>query len=112
MKLELKLIGCISQYKLIQVEGKPPFLDIQIDVALPTASGKEFVHWIRVKVWKELAEKYAPMLSKGMKVAVCGRPEAHPFSRRDGSPGAELIVHAYEISILPDAETTENEVAA
>lgn len=112
MKLELKLIGCISQYKLIQVEGKPPFLDIHIDVVLPTASGKEFTHWIRVKVWKELAEKYAPMICKGMTVAVCGRPEAHPFSRRDGNPGAELIVHAYEISILSGEDATENEVAA
>lgn len=112
MKLELKLIGRISQYKLVQVAGKPPFLDLHIDVVLPTASGKEFTHWIRVKVWKELAEKYAPMICKGMTVAVCGRPEAHPFSRRDDSPGAELIVHADEISILSGEATTETEVAA
>jgi len=108
MELTLKLVGCIAQYKLVEIEGKRPFLDIHIDVVLPTAVGKEFTHWVRCKVWQELAEKTAPLLNKGCMVAVSGRPEAHPYSRRDGSPAAELIVHAEEIEIVDGEETTKD----
>ncbi|MEI7910349.1 MAG: single-stranded DNA-binding protein [Verrucomicrobiota bacterium] len=104
MKLEINLVGKIAQHKLVEIEGKRPFLDIHIDVVLPTAGGKEFTHWIRVKVWQEMAEKIAPLLSKGCMVAVSGRPEAHPYSRRDGNPAAELIVHADKIQVMDATE--------
>lgn len=112
MNLNLNLIGIISQFKLVQIEGKKPFLDIHIDVVRKTASGKDNTQWVRVKVWQELAMKTAPLLSKGCMVAVSGRPEVHPFSRRDGSPGAELIIHAEEFEVLSGGKTTEDEAAA
>jgi hypothetical protein len=68
--------------------------------------------WVRCKVWHPLAEKTEPLLSKGCMVAVSGRPQVHPYSRRDGSPGAELIVHAEEIQVLDGEESAENEAAA
>ena len=104
MKLELKTIGRIAQHKLIQLEGKRPFLDLHIDVVVKTALGKEYTHWLRCKVWHELAEKTAPLLSTGCMVAVSGRPEVHPYSKKDGSPAAELIVHADQIEVLADAD--------
>ncbi len=104
MNIALKLVGKIAQHKLIQVEGKRPFLDLHIDVVVKTPSGKEYTHWLRCKVWNELAEKTAPLLTTGCLVAVSGRPEVHPYSRKDGSPAAELIVHADEIEVLAEAD--------
>jgi single-stranded DNA-binding protein len=112
MKLNLNLVGIISQFKLVQIEGKKPFLDIHIDVVRKTASGKDNTQWVRAKVWQDLALKTAPLLCKGSMVAISGRPEVNAYSRRDGSPGAELVVHADEIEILSGEETTEDEAAA
>lgn len=104
MKIELQLIGKITQFKLVQLEGKRPFLDIQIDVVVQTAFGKEYTHWVRCKVWNELAQKIAPLLSNGCMVAVTGRPESHGYKKKDGSPAAELIVHADKIEVLAEAD--------
>lgn len=112
MKLKIALVGSVAQHKLIQIEGKNPFLDLHIDVFLKTPGGKEYTQWVRCKVWHPLAEKTELLLSKGCMVAVSGRPEVHPYSRRDGSPGAELIVHADEIQILDGEETKEDKAAA
>jgi single-stranded DNA-binding protein len=109
MKLETNLIGRIAQFKLIQLEGKRPFLDIQIEVVVKTAFGKEYTYWLRCKVWNELVQKIAPLLSNGCMVAVTGRPEVHPYSKKDGSPAAELIVHADKIDVLDEAETAPEE---
>jgi len=105
MKLNLTLLGRVTQYKLVQVEGKPPFLDIKIDVVVTTTSGKEFTHWLTCKVWHELAVKTEPLLTKGCMVSVSGNPEIKPYSRRDGSPGAELIVHAEKIAVVKTITT-------
>ncbi len=108
MKLKTTLVGQVAQHKLITVPGKPPFLDIKIDVVIPTASGKEFTQWVTCKVWQDLAVETEPLLSKGCMVEVSGRPEVKPFNRRDGSAGAELIVHAEEIEIVNGEENTED----
>lgn len=110
MKLKTILVGQVAQEKLVQIEGKKPFLDLNVDVVLKSAVGKEYTQWVRVKVWHPLAEEIEPLLSKGSMVEVTGRPEVKPYSRRDGSPGAELIVHADEIRVLADEET-EDEAA-
>ncbi len=110
MKLETKLVGRVAQYKLVKVEGKNPFLDIKIDVVIPTASGKEYTHWVTCKVWHPLASEIEPLLTKGCMVEVTGRPEVKPYSRRDGSPGAELVVHADTIRVVDDEETPEDDV--
>jgi single-stranded DNA-binding protein len=109
MKLVIKLVGKVAQHKLVKVEGKPPFLDVKVDVVLVTASGKEFTHWVTCKVWKEMAVEIEPLLSKGCLVEVSGRPEVKPFLRRDGSAGAELIVHADTIRVVDDEETPEDD---
>lgn len=111
MKLETKLVGKVAQHKLITVPGKAPFLDVKIDVVIPIASGKEYTHWVTCKVWKALAVETEPQLSKGCMVEVVGRPEVKGFNRRDGSAGAELIVHAEEFHVLDDEETAEDEAA-
>lgn len=108
MKLNMNLVGKVAQQKLVQVEGKNPFLDLHLDVVLKTASGKEYTHYVRCKVWHPLAANTEPLLSKGCMVSVSGRPEVHPYSRRDGSPGAELIVHADEIDVVDGEEATED----
>ena len=85
---------------------------MKVDVVLATASGKEFTHWVTCKVWHPLAEKIEPLLSKGCMVEVSGRPEVKPYLRRDGTAGAEFVVHADEIRVLDDEETSEDDVAA
>ncbi len=108
MKLEINLVGQVAQYKLITVPGKAPFLDVKIDVIIACASGKEVTFWVTCKVWKGLAVEIEPLLSKGRLVEVSGRPEVKPYSKRDGSPGAELIVHADTFRVLDDEETSED----
>jgi single-stranded DNA-binding protein len=109
MKLKTTIVGELAQHKLVQVEGKKPFLDLHVDVVLKSAAGKEYTQWVRVKVWHPLVEKIEPLLSKGCTVEVTGRPEVKPFSRRDGSAGAELIVHADTIRVVDDEETPEDD---
>ena len=111
MKISLNLVGRVAQFKVVKVEGKAPFLDVKVDVVLSTASGKEYTHWVTCKVWQGLAVETEPLLSKGCMVEVTGRPEVRPYNRRDGSPGAELIVHADTIRVLDDEETSEDEAA-
>lgn len=111
MKLQMNLVGQVAQYKLITIPGKAPFLDVKIDVVIPTASGKEVTHWVTCKVWKGLAVEIEPQLTKGCMVEVSGRPEVKPYSKRDGSAGAELIVHADEIRVLDDEENSGDKAA-
>ncbi len=107
----MEVVGKIAQHKLITIPGKAPFLDVKIDVVIPTASGKEVTHWVTCKVWKEKALEIEPLLSKGCIVEVSGRSEVKSFLRRDGSAGAELIVHADEIRVLDDEENSEEAAA-
>lgn len=109
MRLNTTLVGKVAQHKLINVPGKAPFLDVKIDVVIPTASGKEYTHWVTCKVWQGLAVETERQLSKGCMVEVSGRPEVKPFNRRDGSAGAELIVHAQEIRVVPTITTSDDE---
>lgn len=106
----MEVVGKIAQHKLVEIEAKRPFLDIQIDVVLKTPSGKEYTQWVRCKVWHPLAEKIAPQLFTGCMIAVVGRPETKAYSKRDGNLGAELIVHADEIRVLDDEETSDDDV--
>lgn len=46
MKLKMEIVGKITQLKLVEIPGKSPFLDIDIDVVLKTPSGKEYTHWV------------------------------------------------------------------
>lgn len=62
--------------------------------------------------WHGLALETEPLLHKGCMVEISGRPEVKPYLRRDGSAGAELIVHAEEIRVLDDEGTSEDEAAA
>jgi hypothetical protein len=110
MKININLVGKVAQHKLVAIEGKHPFLDIKIDVVIPMSSGKEYTHWVSCKVWHPLAEKTETLLTKGCMVSVSGRPEIKPYSKRDGSPAAELIVHAVTIRVLDDEETSEDDV--
>lgn len=111
MKININLVGKVAQHKLVAIKGKHPFLDIKIDVVIPTASGKQVTHWVTCKVWQGLATKTEPLLAKGCcMVEVSGRPEIKPYSKRDGSPAAELIVHADTIRVLDDEETSDDDV--
>lgn len=99
--------GNVGSTRLFQNEGKPDILNI--DVACNSKSGeKEFVDWYKVKVWGPLAGKLAPLIQKGDKLLVSGRPEAKGYLRKDGTVGADLVLHADDVQLL----TARNAAAA
>lgn len=54
---------------------------------------KTYVNWITLKFWGERAEKLKDLVKKGRKVYAEGRPEAEVYTKRNGTPAANLIIH-------------------
>jgi len=99
MKIQLMVIGYVGSTKLFTGDGKPSVLNI--DLASNTRIGdQEVTDWTRVKVWYERAEKLAPHVKKGDLLLVQGRPEVKGFARKDGSIGADLVLHSSEVVFL------------
>ena len=68
-----------------------------------TANGekREKTVWVRVSIWRTLAENCAKYLHKGSKVLVRGELEPiNVFTKRDGTPGASYEVTAQEVEFL------------
>lgn len=67
--------------------------------------------WMRVCVWRKLAENCSKYLHKGSKVLVQGEFEPiNIFTKKDGAPGAsyELTAHAVEfLDGRPQEDTSE-----
>lgn len=56
--------------------------------------------WIDCSVWGKRAEKLAPYLTKGKKVAVLGRVSQDHYTKRDGTPGFRIEVSCNEVEFL------------
>lgn len=56
--------------------------------------------WIDCSVWGKRAEKLAPYLTKGKKVAVLGRISQDNYTKRDGTPGFRIEVSCNEVEFL------------
>jgi len=99
MKTNMTIMGHVGSVQLYQNEGKAEVLSI--DLASNRKVGdKEYVDWIKVKVWGALATKLAPLIQKGDKLLVSGRPEAKGYLRKDGTAGADLVLHADDVQLL------------
>jgi single-stranded DNA-binding protein len=93
------ILGHVGFIRLFQHENKPDLL--AIDVACNSKAGdKEYVDWYKVKVWGALATKLASLIQKGDKLLVNGRPEAKGYLRKDGTAGADLLLHADDVQLL------------
>lgn len=65
-----------------------------------TANGeqKESTTWVRVTVWRTLAENCAKYLHKGSKVTIVGElAPINIFTKKDGNPGASYEVTATSV---------------
>lgn len=96
------ILGNVGSTRLFQEEENKDKQDLlSIDVACNSKSGeKEYVSWYKVKVWGALAAKLAPLIQKGDKLLVSGRPEAKGYLRKDGTAGADLVLHADDVQLL------------
>lgn len=97
--LKIEIVGNVGTCRLVTAAGKSPVLNISL-AANRKMGDREFVDWVSVKVWGERASKLSPHIGKGTKLLVIGRPEARPYKANDGTPKAELVVHAAEIEFL------------
>ena len=110
---EATILGNVGS---VQLGKTPNNLDVlSVDLACNHKGGdKGFTDWVKVKVWGERAPKLAPYIQKGDKLLVTGRPEAKGYLRKDGTAGADLVLHANEVEFLSSrkpapGESTEDE---
>jgi len=69
--------------------------------------------WVRVAVWRQLAENCAKYLHKGSKVLVQGELEPiNIFTKRDGAPGASYELTAHSVEFLSERDDQGNGEAA
>ena len=99
MKNETTIMGHVGSVRLGKTENNLDVLGI--DVAINRKVGdKEYVDWVKVKVWGVLATKLEPHIQKGDKLLVSGRVEAKGYLRADGTAGADLVLHASNVELL------------
>lgn len=98
--LETTLTGHVGSVKYVAPQGgKSPVLNI--NVACNRRNGEnEYTDWVSAKVWGDRAAKLKDHVAKGMRLLLKGRPEAKPYKKNDGTPGAELILHVNELEFL------------
>ena len=117
------MVGNVGSAKFVNVGGgKMPVLNISL-ASSRKVGDREFTDWVSCKIWGERAEKLTEHVRTGMKLLVRGRPESKGFTKNDGTPGAELIVHVDTLEFLsskskaageemPPAEMEHTESAA
>lgn len=97
--LEVTLTGSVGSVKLVTTPGKSSVLNINVATNRRVGE-REFTDWTSAKVWGERAERLAPHVAKGARLLIKGRPEARGYTKSDGTPAAELIVHVNELEFL------------
>jgi len=109
MKTNTTIVGHVGSVRLVQsAENKHDVLNI--DVATNRMVGdKVYTDWYKVKVWGPLAAKLASQIQKGDKLLVTGRPEAKGYLRKDGTAGADLVLHADDVQLLSSRKSTEDD---
>lgn len=99
MNNETTIVGHVGSVRLGKTENNLDVLGI--DLALNRKVGdKEYVDWVKVKVWGERGKKLAPYIQKGDKLLVSGRAEAKGYLRKDGTAAADLVLHASNVELL------------
>lgn len=83
---------------------------LNIDLACNrTVGDKEYVDWYKAKVWGEFANELEPQIQKGDQLKVSGRVEAKGYLRKDGTAGADLVLHADDVQLMSCQLTTTAE---
>lgn len=76
------------------------------------SDGDPATFW-RVTLWREDAETYANLLTKGTRVVVVGRPRVREYETRDGGKGRSPEIVGFPIvGIVPPRERTDVAPAA
>ena len=96
---EALIVGHVGSAKLVSTPGKSDVLNLNI-AANRKVGDKEYTDWVSAKIWGERAAKVAPHIAKGMRLLLKGRPEARGYTKSDGTPAAELILHVSELEFL------------
>lgn len=72
-----------------------------ISVASNRPSGQTSI-WTSCNLWGEKSTRFKNFLVKGQKVYVQGRAESRAFTRTNGDPAAEIVVHVdYLLTLGP-----------
>lgn len=70
---------------------------------------REKTKWVRVTVWKKLAEICNEHLSKGSSVFCAGEAEVSAFAGEDGKPRASLEMTAREVQFLGGGKQSQGQ---
>ncbi len=73
-------------------------------------NGETQTTWVEISAWRDLGERCHQFLKKGNKVFVRGFPEAHGFTRKDGTVDASLHMNAQVVEFL--SSTKDGQKAA
>jgi single-strand DNA-binding protein len=60
--------------------------------------------WAEATFWEDQAELIAQQVSKGTAVIVTGDPEVQVYDRRDGKPGAKVVLRFPTLGVVPRAQ--------
>jgi single-stranded DNA-binding protein len=96
--IQTTILGNVGSAQLVDLGNNKKLLEVSV-ACNNKAGDKEFVEWVRVKIWGEHGEKLEPYIQKGDKLLVMGRIEAKGFLRKDGTPAAELVLHAHDVEL-------------
>lgn len=67
------------------------------------------LNFVKLEAWDRYAETVKKRLKKGSKIYFYGNLEVKPFIKKDGTPGAELVVKSPQIEFLNYVTTKESE---
>jgi single-strand DNA-binding protein len=94
-------IGRVEELRYLQ--SGVPVLNFSLAVNQVSGSGEnrqEKTIWIRVALWRQLAESLKPYLEKGKQVMVVGTIEARAYAGSDGTPQASIEMTARDVRLL------------
>lgn len=97
--IELTIIGNVGATRL-HTGDKTSVLTVTIASNRKSTTGTQFTDWASVKVWGERAASLSEHIRKGQRLLARGRPEATAYTRGDGQPAAELVLHARDIEFI------------
>src|SRR4051794_33072766 len=102
--LQVIAIGNIGRVEELRyLPSGVPVLNFSLAVNQISGTGEnrqEKTVWLRVAIWRQLAESLKPYLEKGKQVMVVGTIEARAYAGSDGQPQASLEMTARDVRLL------------
>lgn len=94
--------------ELRQASNGDPVANFPLAVETGTRTASKTM-WIDCSVWGNRAEKLAPYLLKGKRVAIVGRVAQDNYTKKDGTPGFRIQVSCNEVEFLASGRSDQDQ---